>query len=96
MNMYDKEFKIQLSKLNIDNGVSVPKLSEAYGVPESSLYRWIAEFNKYGDEAFIGSGNIREEDAENKQLKKRISELEMTIEILKKTQELLIKQQAKE
>jgi transposase len=48
------------------------------------LYRWIDEYQTYGEDAFVGKGFLRKEDAELRKLKKENERLKMENEILKK------------
>lgn len=48
------------------------------------LYRWVTEYQTYGEGAFVGKGRQRSEDAELKKLKKENEYLRMENEILKK------------
>ena len=51
------------------------------------LSRWVSEYESYGDNAFTGNGvPLRNKDLEIKRLQKRLEELEMENEILKKFQ----------
>lgn len=78
-NRYTEDFKKQLYELN-QNGSSVYKLSTEYGIPSGTIYKWISELKPL---TTTGDGlpvNKKEMDA----MRKRIRELEMENEILKK------------
>ena len=78
MSKYDDEFKRQAVRKVLD-GQSVRSLSRELGVSESLIHKWKRAAFKEGDSNQSGS-----ELAETYELKKRIRELEMEVEILKK------------
>jgi len=75
---YDEEFKRQTVSKVMD-GQSVRSVSREIGVSESQIHKWKRAVLKNGDGQQSGS-----ELAETQALKKRIRELEMENEILKK------------
>lgn len=81
---YSKEMKIKASELVVKDGISVKVVAEKFGINQGIVYRWISEYNEYGEEAFIGSGKLRSEDAKIRKLEKELEELRMENEILKK------------
>lgn len=81
---YTKEFKVEACKLVVNDGLKVKLVAEKMGVSHIMLYRWIEEYNTYGNEAFVGKGRLRAEDAELKKLKKENERLREEVEILKK------------
>ena len=82
---YDRQFKLAAARLVLEGETPVAQVSRELEIPLSSLRRWAAEFEEHGEEAFPGNGNPRQnKDYEILKLKKRIEELEMENEILKK------------
>ena len=81
---YSKKFKIQACELVIKDGIKHAVVAEKFGINLVMLYRWIDEYQTYGDEAFVGTGHQKPEDAELKKLKKELERLKMENEILKK------------
>ena len=77
-NRYTEEFKKQIVDL-YQAGSTVSYLSREYGVANVTIYKWIKELSpvKVSDEEEITS-------KEYDKMKKRIAELEMENEILKK------------
>ncbi|AGB18530.1 transposase [Thermoanaerobacterium thermosaccharolyticum] len=75
---YSEEFKKQVIKL-YHSGQPVLNLSREYGVATVTIYKWIKQFSpvQVSDNEEI---NVKEYQA----MKKRIAELEMEYEILKK------------
>ena len=81
---YDNEFKLQTVRLIQEEGKSVAQVAREMGLHENTLYRWVAEFKKNGTHAFPGSGKLKPEDKAQRDLQKRIRDLEEENEILKK------------
>ncbi len=84
MVVYEKEFRDQAVKLATEQGAA--KAARDLGIPYDTLYGWIKKARQYGEYAYIGSGNKRNNDgqsAEAVQYMKRIKELEKSNQILK-------------
>jgi len=79
-----REFKFQIMELHYKDNVSVKMLSEKFGIHHNTIYGWRNEYEKYGEEAFVGSGRQRPADAELRKLKKENEYLRMQVELLKK------------
>ena len=45
-------------------------VAEKLGINVVMLYRWISEYETYGNESFVGKGRLRSPDAEMKKLLK--------------------------
>lgn len=75
---YDDEFKRQAVQKVLD-GQSVRSVSRELGVTESQIHKWRRAALNNGDGVMSGA-----ELTETAALKKRIRELEMEVEILKK------------
>jgi len=81
---YDKEFKIQTVRMIQEQGKSVAQAARELGIAENTLYRWVSEYKQDPVNAFRGSGNLKIEEKTVLELQKRIRQLEMENEILKK------------
>lgn len=81
---YSKSFKIKACELVLKDGIKHAVVAEKFGINLVMLYRWIDEYQTYGDEAFVGTGHQKPADAELKKLKKENERLRMENEILKK------------
>ena len=93
---FSKEFKTKACELVIKDGIKHAVVAEKMGINKIMLYRWIDEYETYGEEAFLGSGNLRSEDAELKKLRKENERLKMENEILKKAAAYFAKHPADE
>ena len=80
MRKYDKEFKQQALKKYLD-GQSVASVSREIGVNENTIHKWKAEILQKDGEA----------DVDKLRMRKRIMELEMENEILKKATAIFVR-----
>jgi len=83
LNKYSNEFKEEAVK-RVLGGVPASQVAREIGVNVSSLYTWKARYLKHPEQPFVGSGKLRDEDAELRRLQKRIKDLEQENEFLKK------------
>ncbi len=81
---YDKTFKVQTVQMIQEEGKPVSQVARELGISANTLYRWVAEHNQDGKQAFPGSGNLKPEDQATRELHKRIRDLEEENDILKK------------
>ena len=87
---FSKEYKLQTIKQVIEEGKRITEVSKSLGITEQTVYRWLREYDKYGEEAFKGSGNARtDSEYRIKLLEKKNKQLEQENEILKKYQVFL-------
>ncbi len=81
---YSKEFKRQAVEMLEARAGKPKEVCAAVGVPHGMLYRWRAELEKEGAEAFRGRGNRLQLEEENRQLRREVERLKLEQEILKK------------
>lgn len=87
---YDKQFKVAAVKLVIEDDMSVSDAAKALSIHYNSLYRWISEYEEYGESAFPGHGNaLYSYQYEIKKLKQENLELKKELDLLKKYQAFL-------
>ena len=93
--IYNKSFKVLAVKMILEDNQKVSKAAKELGISASMLARWVYEYETYGEEkSFPGNGNeIVNKDFEIKKLNKKINNLRMENEILKKFQAFLKDQQ---
>lgn len=91
MKRYDKSFKEQAVRLVLEQGRSIPSVARDIGIHDNTMYKWVNEYKKHKENAFPGSGNLRPEDEELRNLRKRVADLEMENEILKKVTAIFAK-----
>ena len=84
---FSKEYKLQTTRQVIKEGKRITEVSESLGITEQTIYRWLREYDKYGEEAFKGFGNVRvDSEYKIKLLEKKNKQLLKENEILKKFQ----------
>ena len=93
---FSKEFKVKACELVIKDGIKHAVVAEKMGINKIMLYRWISEYETYGEEAFVGAGHQRSEDAALRKLRKKNERLTMENEILKKAAAYFAKHPADE
>ena len=91
MKRYNSSFKEQVARLVTEQGKSVSSVAKDIGIHENTIYKWINQYNTHKENAFPGSGNLRPEDEELRKLKKRVADLEMENELLKKVTAIFAK-----
>lgn len=80
---YSIEFKEEACK-RVQSGIPVAQVARELGIHVNTLYTWMSRFKEHPAQPFVGSGNLHQEDAELRALKKRIKDLEEENEFLKK------------
>ena len=87
---YDRQFKISAVKLILEDDMSVSNAAKALGIHYNSLYRWISEYEEYGESAFPGHGTaLYSYQYEIKKLKQENEALKKDLDLLKKYQTFL-------
>ncbi len=79
---YSEEFKLEASRLVVEQGYTYKAASERLGVNYWSIRDWIRKFRKNGTLPAVGQAVAEAE--EMKTLRKENSQLRMEVEILKK------------
>ena len=89
---YDRQFKIAAAKLVLEDNMSVSEVAMELAIHYNSLYRWISEYEEYGESAFPGHGSsLYNSQYEIKKLKRENQELRAELELLKKYRAFLKK-----
>ena len=89
---YDTAFKVEAIKL-VESGTKATDVARQLGVHPATIYRWISEFKKDGEQAFPGKGHLKPDDEELRQLRKKVRDLEEENAILKKAAVIFAKHQ---
>ena len=79
-----REYKFKIMEIHLKEGIPIKILAEKFGISESTIYTWRDQYRQYGEDAFVGCGRQRPEDAELRKLKKENEYLRMQVELLKK------------
>jgi transposase len=81
---YKDEFKIEAVKLVTEKGYSVAEAARSLDIGETLLRSWKLAFEKQGEQAFPGHGNLSAVEQELRQLRAENKRLLMERDILKK------------
>jgi transposase len=81
---YTHEFKVEAVKLITEKGYSVAEAARSLDIGETLLRSWKLAFDKEGDRAFPGNGNLPAIEEELRQLRADNKRLLMERDILKK------------
>ena len=74
---YDRQFKASAAKVVPPGEMTVKDLSEELGIKDSTLRRWVREYEEMGDDAFPGNGSPKtNKDYETVKPEKKAEELE--------------------
>lgn len=89
---YDLAFKLEAIKM-VESGTKAADVARQLGLHPNTLYRWLDEYQKDGENAFPGKGHLKPEDEELRQLRKKVRDLEEENAILKKAAVIFAKHQ---
>ena len=78
------EFKAEAVGLSRQPGMTVAQAASDLGLTTGQLYRWRAEMDQHGAQAFPGNGRLRPEEEELARLRRENAQLRMERDILKK------------
>ena len=91
--VYDKEYKEAFCKRVMADDTSVAPLSREFGISENTLHTWVRRYRQNSNAPFVGSGHVKQEDADLKRLMRENRELREENEILKKAAAYFAKNQ---
>lgn len=90
--VYDRQFKIAAVQLVLEENMFVNEVARELSIHSNTLYRWISEYEEYGESAFPGRGSaLSHSQYEMKKLKRENEELRKELDLLKKFQVFLKK-----
>ena len=79
---YSKDFRLQAAELVVRQGYTQAEASRRLGVSANSIAAWIRTLRKSGE---LDEGNVTRQEADQcRELRKRVRQLEVENEILKK------------
>lgn len=81
---YERNFKLKVCKSIETQESTVGSIVKEYEISRPIISRWLAEYYEYGSKSFCGNGNKKPDKMEIYVLEKRIKELEIENNILKK------------
>lgn len=89
---YAKAFKIQVCQAILAGDTTVGATAKHYDIARPIVSRWLAEYQRYGQEAFTGKGNRLTDQAKLYALEQENARLREENIILKKFREFAEKQ----
>lgn len=90
--VYDRQFKVAAVQLVLKENVFVKEVTKELSIHSNILYRWISEYEEYGESAFQSRGSaLYHSQYEMKKLKHESEELRKELDMLKKFQVFLKK-----
>jgi len=81
---FTQEFKKNAVNLVLEKGVPVRRVARDLDIHPNLVHQWRRMYMTEGDSAFVGTGNLRPEDADFKRLQKELEEVKEERDILKK------------
>ena len=77
---FDRDFKVSAVKMVTEGGHKATDVAKSLGIHPNQLYNWKKKFTDSGGKAFPGKGHL----GEMAELRRRLREVEMERDILKK------------
>jgi len=77
---YNESFRLQMVQL-VNAGLTQSEISRDYGVPITTLHGWVKKYNDSDEIKKVPQ--LSKSEIENIELKKRMKQLEMEVDILK-------------
>ena len=81
--MYSRDFKLQVVK-ELEGTKTLAQIVREYEIEQSVVGRWYREYRQNGDKAFTGNGKPYKEDARIAALERKIGQLTIENDFLKK------------
>lgn len=80
---FSRDFKLKVLR-EVDAGKSQAQAAREYQLTETSIYKWRQQFAKYKAKAFAGRGRAYTEEARLNELERKVGQLTMENDFLKK------------
>ena len=55
---YTKEFKVKICQMVLEDDVKISEIAEKFSINNTMVYRWVEQYQRQGDEAFVGTGHL--------------------------------------
>jgi len=80
---FSRDFKLKVLR-EVEAGKSQAQVAREYQLTETSIYKWRQQFTKYKAKAFAGRGHAYTEEARINDLERKVGQLTMENDFLKK------------
>ncbi len=87
---FDPQFRLDAAQLVVDQGYTIKQASESMGVSKNSMENWVRQLKQERQGKTPKGAAMTEEQRKIKELEKRIRQIEIEKEILKKATALLM------
>lgn len=81
---YSKEFKLEALRLYTSSHKSAAQIEDELGISRGRLHHWRQQYRQQEQQAFVGSGQQPEPEAELRRLKRELEQVKEERDILKK------------
>ncbi len=81
---FDKEYKLDVVRLIVEGGQKATQVSRDLDIDVNLIYKWKREYLADTQGAFPGKGRLKPDDERIRNLEKRLRDVEMERDILKK------------
>lgn len=88
---WPRELKLRILA-EVQAGERVVTVARQYDLAPVQIYQWQRQYAKYGDDGFRGNGHAYTHEAKFAALERKVGQLTMENDLLKKAQMLLLKQ----
>ena len=82
--IFTKEFKVGAAKMVVEQGLRQSEVCRDLGLNPNVLSRWVVQFRGDRQDSFPGKGKLRPDDERTRQLEKKLKNVTMERDILKK------------
>lgn len=89
---FTQEFKIKIIRLKLFGKMKTSEICKMYDLDRQTIHRWVKEYDKCGEEGISKNGVVPGDALE---MQRRMKELEMENEILKKAEAYFAKKKIK-
>jgi len=81
---FTQEFKLESVQFALNSEKPVSQVARDLGIKENNLRRWINEYREDPEHSFPGQGHLKESEKELHELRKKLADVKMERDILKK------------
>jgi transposase len=80
---FSREFKIQVVR-EVEAGKTQAQIAREHGINQHMISRWCRQYRRYKERAFSGNGRAHTDEAKLVSLERKVGQLTMENDLLKK------------